>query len=259
MMHGTRHVDRGALLEEIKAVCRQGQAENEPEDESIFLRNFLPIRSHYTAIDPETQLIIGDKGAGKTHLFRALSYARGRAELARIAKSQGRVVVDLERAAWLIGFSSSGQDFPPGGAIRVFAQARPPAELQTFWLGLLVGVLLRAREIEQAGLPPGLAEMLAPRSWQLTDSTRELDREQGRLFSVLDALDQDLQERNRHVFVTYDDLDRVSPVTGRLSKQSSVASFSSGRPTAAAGDGSGPSSSCGVTSTSVPPSSARTL
>src|SRR5438128_2488788 len=116
--------DALALLDELAGLCRQGQAENEPEDEEAFLRNFLPIRTHYRILEPEVQLIIGDKGAGKTQVFRALSYSRGREGLAQLAAQQAWRTIDLQQTSWHVGFASSGQEFPPGGVIRTFASAR---------------------------------------------------------------------------------------------------------------------------------------
>ncbi len=42
-----RKLDRETLLDDLVGLCKQGQAENEPEEESLFLKHFLPIRTHY--------------------------------------------------------------------------------------------------------------------------------------------------------------------------------------------------------------------
>ena len=206
-------LDQAALLEELKALCSQGQAENEPEDEVAFLRNFLPIRSHYRVLDPDTQLVIGDKGAGKTQLFRALSYDKGRQELTQLAKQHSRVVVDLQQTAWAVGFASSGTEFPPGGAIRVFATApgRVPADMQTFWLAVLARVLLKQPAPQLQLSEDNLASSLLAAWSDLAAVFAQFHQKQGILFAAIDELDARLRKTDSYLFITYDDLDRVSP------------------------------------------------
>src|SRR5262249_14587989 len=96
-----------ALLDELIELCKQSQAQNAPEAESLFLTNFLPIRVHYRILEPDVNLIIGDKGAGKTQVFRALAYPRGRTALTALAAEHGRNPIDLCRASWQVGFTSS--------------------------------------------------------------------------------------------------------------------------------------------------------
>ena len=203
--------DPEALLNDLIELCKQGQAENEPEDESLFLKNFLPIRVHYRILEPDVNLIIGDKGAGKTQLFRALSYPRGRTALTEQATRHGRNPIDLSRASWQIGFASSGTEFPPGGVIREFARTRQPVELQTFWLALLVRVLCKIEEVRLGELPASLRPTFQALSPSIESWYPLLGPHLGSLFSVLDDLDRRLQDNDRHVFITYDDLDRVSP------------------------------------------------
>ena len=116
------------LLDELIELCKQGQADNEPEDESSFLKNFLPIRTHYRILEPDGNLIIGDKGSGKTQVFRALSYPHGRTALTALAARHGRNPIDLSRASWQIGFASSEKDFHPGAS---FASSPAPASRWT--------------------------------------------------------------------------------------------------------------------------------
>jgi hypothetical protein len=200
-----------ALLDELIELCKQGQAENEPEDEGLFLRNFLPIRTHYRILEPDGNLIIGDKGAGKTQVFRALSYPRGRTTLAALAEKHGRNPIDLSRASWQIGYAAAEKDFPPGGVIRQFARTRQPVDLQTFWLALLVRVLCKSGDVPLGDLPEPLRGTFQTLSPDIEAWYPSLGPHLGGLFVALDALDRRLHEHDRHVFVTYDDLDRVSP------------------------------------------------
>lgn len=47
----------------------RGVAEHESNDENIFLKNFLPLPSYRMALEVDTLLILGDRGAGKTEFF----------------------------------------------------------------------------------------------------------------------------------------------------------------------------------------------
>lgn len=211
MRHKTAKGERLDLLEELRDLCRQGQAESEPEDEDSFLRNFLPIRSHYRILEPDTLIVIGDKGSGKTQVFRALTYEKGRQVLTDLAKQHRRVVADLEHTTWLVGFATAGTDFPPGGAIRNFARERQPSDLQTLWLALLIRVLLSSGQLPQTDMSVEPWSQLLSRVWDLEALFSHADRTQGLIFSALDDLDRTLNQNGRYVFLTYDGLDRVSP------------------------------------------------
>lgn len=202
--------ERFALLEELQELCGQGQAENESEDEESFLRNFLPIRSHYRILEPDALIVIGDKGAGKTQVFRALSFKKGRQALTELAEEHGRIVPDLMRTSWLVGFATKDQNFPPELVILDFARKHQLADLQTLWLALLVRVLLSSNQLPQDGLPAELRLRLVSGAWDLEALFACVYVEQGLLFSVLDALDRDLLSRGQYTFIIYDDLDRVS-------------------------------------------------
>lgn len=203
--------NRPVLLQKLRDLCRQGQAENEPVDEGTFLKNFLPIQSHYRVLDPDVRIIIGDKGAGKTQLFRALEFDRGREALARLAEDKGQMLHPLAKTRWLIGFQTSGTEFPPGGVIADLAKDRAAADLQKFWLGLLVGVLLKLNVLRPSKVSKAVTNALKSKNWDLIERDRQVSDEQASLFAALDELDGDLQQEDRYVFVTYDELDRVSP------------------------------------------------
>ena len=122
------------LLPMFRDICRLGQAEEEPVNEDQFLKRFLPIRSHFRVLDSDVRIIIGDKGSGKTHLFRALEIQRGREALVSLAREKGLPTPPLEKTTWLVGYHTTGKDFPPGGVIGAFARGKDTSVLQNFWL-----------------------------------------------------------------------------------------------------------------------------
>lgn len=199
------------LLPMFRDICRQGQAEEEPEDEDQFLKRFLPIRAHFRVLDSDVRIIIGDKGSGKTHLFRALEIQRGREALISLAQDRGLPIPPLEQTTWLVGYCTSEKDFPPGGVIGNFARGKDTSVLQNFWLTLLVEVLLRAEKISASSLPPRLREAIISHKWDLESLNEQIKAGLGDLFRVLDSLDNNLKTQDHYVFVSYDELDRVSP------------------------------------------------
>lgn len=201
------------LLDDVIRACAQGMADHAPETAREFFLQFLPIPRHLRALDPHVRLIIGDKGAGKTHLFKALKFPEGRELLTRVAADRGHGALPLERASWIVGFEASGTRFPPPDLIDAHAQARTTEQLRLFWLGLLVHVLVQDGRVERSALPPPLAKALAAAAYDLDALSRAVNdaSNQGALFAALDDLDRRLAGEDRHVFIVYDDLDRVSP------------------------------------------------
>ncbi|MDA8064077.1 MAG: hypothetical protein M0031_01045 [Thermaerobacter sp.] len=200
---------RREMLDELEDVCREGQAENEPEEEESFLRHFLPIRSHYRILEPDILLMIGDKGAGKSELFRALTYEAGRRALTDMARQLGRNVLDLKQIHWMVGFQTSGTDFPPPLVMRELARKHGPGDMQLFWLALLMRVLLLAKVLPEGRLTGGLHKELFDGSWPLEKWVDNLQQQQGLVFGIMDELDNRMRRDNRYVFVIYDELDRV--------------------------------------------------
>jgi len=205
--------DKQDLLHDIPNACGQGVAESAPDDADVFLRQFLPISRHLRVLDPQVRVIIGDKGAGKSHLFQALKFPKGRALLSELAKKQGYLTAPLERSAWLVGFETRGITFPPSDLMDSFSRDKGPDDLRQLWLGLLVRVLIGESKVSAAALPAPLARVLSSPTWDLPLLVRTVQdqRNQAELFAVLDALDKKLTETDEYVFVTYDELDRVSP------------------------------------------------
>jgi hypothetical protein len=205
----TEEQDR--LLPRFREICRQGQAEAEPDDEEMFLKRFLPIRAHFRVLDSDVRIIIGDKGSGKTHLFRTLEIDRGREALVSLAREKGLPVPPLDQTTWLVGYCTSGKDFPPGGVIGNFARGKDTSIIQNFWLTLLVEVLLRAEKISASSLPLRLREVITSHAWDLEILNEQITAGLGDLFRVLDSLDSELKAHDEYVFVSYDELDLVSP------------------------------------------------
>jgi len=74
--------DKKKLLELMGAVAPgKATAEQESDDEDVFLKNFLPVVDYRKALEPSILLIQGGRGVGKTELFRLLAIPSGREAL----------------------------------------------------------------------------------------------------------------------------------------------------------------------------------
>lgn len=193
-------------LQTLKGMGSFGRAENEPDQD--FLRRFLPLKEHARVLDPEIILIIGDRGAGKTELFRAIQFEAGLKAIR--ALERGATIPEPGSLRWVVGYSSRGTFFPAELQFRQFAQNREPADLQLVWLGLLVRCLQDKGVLGQTPSIPsrlGMGEHAAVSLSKLFEDTKpHLDA----CFGVLDTLEHQLAAEDRWVFVAYDELDRIS-------------------------------------------------
>ncbi|MEW5817591.1 MAG: hypothetical protein AB1798_19610, partial [Spirochaetota bacterium] len=200
-----------SLLKSFREICLQGQAEDESPDENVFLKRFLPIRSHFRVLDPLVRLIIGDKGSGKTHLFQALELENGRKVLTDLAKAKGETITPLEKSQWIIGFKTSGMDFPPAAVIKKYAREHDSSMLQNFWLYLIARMLYKKRKIDSSSLSESLNRALTATDWNLERILTSIDSELGLVFQRIDNIDTNLDIEDAFIFISYDELDRVSP------------------------------------------------
>lgn len=193
------------LLEQISNMMSSGSAETEPTQ--TFLKRFLPLREHARALDPEVILVIGDRGAGKTELFRAIQFQPG---LKAIQEFSPNTLPDPNRSTWRVGYSSSEKTFPAELVFRQFAARKQPTDLQLAWLGLLLRALSRSNDLTVSELPQQIQDLLLSDELKLDQLYTAIKAHIEECFGALDRADSRLSSDGRWIFVTYDELDRVS-------------------------------------------------
>ena len=194
------------LLDCIIAMGSGGIAESVRDEE--FLRHFYPLPEHARALDPHVLLVIGDRGAGKTNLFRAIQYPAGLQAITSLAA--GRPIPRTDQSDWLVGFNSEGADHPPEMVFQKFAAGKEPIALQHAWLGLLIKRLVAKKAIEAPSLPQPVQKVGSSLNHDLAALAECTGSHLVELFGVLDTFDAKLREDDRWLFMTYDALDRVS-------------------------------------------------
>jgi len=203
-------------LEGIRDIASPGaKAEIEfKKSTEEFLAFFLPTRVHINALDLDKFLILGSRGAGKTYLFGSLAKSDLQENL---LKFFSRHHPWLNRTFLIVGFGNiPGIEqgvFPPLDVLESLAGdfKNKDKEWRIFWLGLLLGCLLRSGGIlpTSEAIPEELKQSVRntsrPSEWiPLVKSYLE------KIYTFLDELDCYLENQNRWIMVIYDGLDKLS-------------------------------------------------
>jgi hypothetical protein len=155
---------------------------------------FLPLDAHARALRPETLVVRGGRGAGKTALFHFLGHVRKDPSLGASASLPS--VGDTE---WVEGFSTA-IDHPNGDAVGAFAETASDARRRHFWFGWLC---LRIGSVAGIELPTSALHDAAQDPAQIADVV-------GSSLSVLSSwLDGIERSRGGALVFTYDGLDRI--------------------------------------------------
>ena len=209
-------INKEKLLELIVDIAPgQGTAEHESDDEEKFLKNFLPIADYRLVLEPNTLLILGGRGVGKTELFRLLAIPSGREYL--VASLGIRSLPNLGKTTWIAGFGRTRKTekrFPTPESVETEMGNATNIEWRSFWIGLILGVLLQQEDfkfkdflIEQ--IETEIVNILRNDLSRLSIWKLIVNQNLEKLNSVLDKLDQKLIEADEWLFITYDELDRL--------------------------------------------------
>lgn len=202
---------RRQILESLEHLSPgEGAAEREASDPASLLKNFLPTPTFKRALDPNAFLIIGERGAGKTELFRVLGSAPNLEEIS------GRGLRIGKSATLVAGYGrvlpqETGQ--PDGAVVQQLLGQTDEVHWHAFWLGMLAARL--SRQGEFLDLPADLSVALNkpdrvgiwhPMAMQKLDA----------LVGCLNSFEATLLSEKRTILVTYDELDRVVPAYRHL-------------------------------------------
>jgi hypothetical protein len=192
------------LTKESRATLVASLGLNAGQAEAEGPRVVFPIAEHARALEPDVALIIGDRGAGKTQLVRALEDESVRAALIRRAPGLRMPRGQVEwRAGWPLG--RHGPDAPSWRNF-AHASAHDRDDAVAIWLAYLVR-LLRDRLDDAART--ALSEL-----WTIAgvDAVSCLGAYKAHALAVtaaLDALDEQLLREERWIFIAYDELDTL--------------------------------------------------
>jgi len=191
-----------------------GIAKAEAFDSQELLRSTLIVPHHLNFLEPDILLILGERGAGKSHLFQLVNSPQAQP----ILKSRRPRRRRPRHAIWTTGFYTRSLKnlapplyFPCETVLQRFAQGRSQTDLLHFWRGLLIGAILKQVEPEYKDL---LHEHLPESTVQALSNLTQVSRWHSEIVTHLEAveaalnqLDQTLANQRHFLFVTYDDLD----------------------------------------------------
>jgi len=185
---------RAELLRSLR--FESGLAEQTPPS-SIF-----PVPEHIRALEPEVALIVGDRGAGKTHLKKALVDDEVRGALLGLAPG---VNGPTGTARWLDGWPL-GAAGPDGVGWRQVASGAA-TDGRDLWMALLVRAAVAAGHLT----PPGLEAVLAPAGANAAAILAGYRQVATEVTTALDGLDARLADDRQWIFIAYDELDVLAP------------------------------------------------
>jgi hypothetical protein len=201
----------------------RGAAEHESDDETLFLKNFLPVPDYRRALEPDILLILGGRGVGKTELFRLLAIETGRATL--VQNLGIRSLSSLDKTIWIAAFGRIRQTektFPTPEAVEAQMKNASNIDWRAFWIGLILGIILRRSSVALntewvEGIPLETREALVHKLPLLSEWLPLVRQEIEKMSYALDLLDEKLLEADEWLFVTYDELDRLVSSYNELS------------------------------------------
>lgn len=185
---------------------RELQRLNHREAENVSAPlTFLPLWSHRMALRPETVVVRGGRGAGKSALFHLLRDLRESPRLRAFFQDP-----QIPEARWVDAFSQLGTLHPSVESLDDFGRTADDDALRVFWVAHLLARLQDEVEGAAEWLPEALRQTLADRGHQaIREWVAVAGRHVGELSAGLDAVERRLGERERYVFATYDHLDRI--------------------------------------------------
>jgi hypothetical protein len=208
--------DKKKLLELMREIAPgKATAEQESDNEEVFLKNFFPVVDYKRALEPSILLIQGGRGVGKTELFRLLAIPSGREALVNSLNIRG--LAPLKQTIWIAGFGRTRKTekrFPTPEIIEKEMQSATNLEWRSFWLGLILGVILQEKESGIASiigqeLDSNITTILQNRLSFLSEWRILVKDNFEHLNYVLDKLDERLITSDHWLFITYDELDRL--------------------------------------------------
>lgn len=192
--------ERLVLLNRMKDLAHR-EAENLGRGERM--RRFLPLPVHSLALRPETVVVRGGRGAGKSALFGLLRDARESSNFRDFFDNDNRI----PDALWVDAFSELDSYHPQASTLDALARDHSDAELRTFWSAHLLKRLCDERPDIEVDLPCELEEALIDTAVERWLSLAI--RHQGRINAGLDRIERILEEEGRYLFAVYDHLDRI--------------------------------------------------
>jgi hypothetical protein len=200
---------RRQLLEALQHIGGAGRAEGEASDR--IPRGFLPVPEHLRLLDPEVVLVVGPRGSGKTQIARVLTEATLFGAVSEYAPA---VRLPSPQSEWIPAYPAGKDGFEAVGLSKFIEKHGAGTDsIRDLWFAYLVRVLRHTLQPEEkAGLGP-LLDLPGGDVERIHQAFRGASTAP---VLALDGLDDRLDREDRHVFLTYDELDTLGGGNWRL-------------------------------------------
>jgi hypothetical protein len=175
-----------------------GQAEAEKRELSI--RRLYPVKQHLRAFDPDVTLVVGERGTGKSALFKAVFENNLLGALAPFAPDLRLPFKETDSINLVPGYPIHAQFPDPRGLRKI---AGTPERFTDIWFAYLTRILKDKIDSKE-----GLGFLDFP-GGDPDKILRSFDDSGNEPLLALDRLDQELLEANQWVFIGYDELDTL--------------------------------------------------
>lgn len=185
------------LLEQLRFL---GYGQADSENSNDFPKYWYPISQHLRAFDPDVVLVVGNRGTGKSALFKAvfennlLPYLEPFDPLQRLPYS------DTQHLKW-IPHRFSEKNFPDEKSLRNLIKS--PDKATDFWFAFLV------RKLHKELCDSSIDELSEIKGGDPEAILKMFDKLGNKPLLALDSLDEKLEEENSWIFIGYDELDTL--------------------------------------------------
>lgn len=189
--------ERPPLLEALARLAYQDAESVDP------LTTFLPLYAHRRALTDYVVVVLGNRGSGKTALFKLVNDPRTATRLRAFFATES-----IPDATWIDAFSQSGDHHPEVGTLEQRAKGAEDLTLRAFWMAHL----LRRVNDTVPGIvkvPAALEIVLSAPAADLAAWLPVAEANLGAVNAALDATNRALAAAGRTVVATYDNLDRL--------------------------------------------------
>lgn len=193
---------RRELLRSLKNIGATGRSEGEAQERIV--NTFYPIPEHLRLLDPDTVLVVGPRGSGKTNIVRILTDGT---QYDAVSKYAQAVRLPTGSSTWVKAHPMERGGFEPIG-LRSFIENRgnQVERLQDLWFAYLVRSLSEKMTNNEKS---GLEAILSPRGAKVTEIVDAFGTLDTQPVVALDSLDERLESENQFIFVTYDEIDTL--------------------------------------------------
>ncbi len=205
--------ERIPLLEEMSDALTLREAENLSDADKR--KRFLPLRVHTLALRPETVVVRGGRGAGKSALFNLILQSNDSSGIRELFRDGNRI----PDAKWIDAFSQMGSIHPEASTVDRFAETHSDTELRTFWSAHLLKRLCEEIPDLNIDLPDALRTVF--RNTNIETWFPTVTEYQGTIHAALDGINRSSEQDDTYIFAAYDHLDRIGAfdrtIRGRFS------------------------------------------